>query len=472
MTWKLWWRRRRSQPKDPYAGYAATIFLDANIVLEGKPFAELPWSEIHSEGPILVLFLPQVLREIDDKKRDARLGMIARNFSRIISPATILGSRPVTLFLGPPQVDATLAVCTKIPWDLYDEFDIAEGDSRVVAELLHAKDPPIERRLLVSGDVNPVAKASRRGVRTLHASSTWLRPREMSKAERELQGIRQKQAEREASAPKLNVTFSIPDDAPIEILRVKALTSDQRSQLQERILQLNPKRSQASASRFGPRSLGIGLDHTLDKRHARYVEQTVPGFVRSLEENLEREYGQFPFSIEIENVGTQPARRLVVDIRVEEGWINDRIVIPQTRFPGSPYPRDNPYYFDFPKIDPIPRPHKPHDFYFSEEPAKGTLAIAQCADFRHGTSWTFQGSAWADPRSAGTFKFRVEVDADGLDEPLVQERVVNIRVTEAQCEELVDLATGKRLRPSRIESALQTALKSDRLHDLEIESDD
>ena len=68
MTWKLWWRRRRSHPKDPYAGYAATIFLDANIVLEGKPFAELPWSEIHSEGPILVLFLPQVLREIDDKK--------------------------------------------------------------------------------------------------------------------------------------------------------------------------------------------------------------------------------------------------------------------------------------------------------------------------------------------------------------------------------------------------------------------
>lgn len=472
MTWTPRWWRSKSPRQDLYAEYAATLFFDANIVLEGKPFAQLPWTEIHAEGPILVLFLPQVLREIDDKKRDARLGVIARNFSRTISPATILGSPPVTIFAGPPRVDASLAVCSKIRWDQFDDFDSAEGDSRVVAELLHAKDPPMDRRLLVSGDLNPVAKASRHGVRTLHASSTWLRPREMSKAERELQGIRQKQAEREAAAPKLSVTFAVPDDAPIEIMRVHALPADRKTQLQERIIQLNPKRSQASGDRFSPRALGIGLDHTLDKRYAHFLDQTVPAFVRSLEYNLEREYGQFQFSIEIKNTGTQPARRLVVDIRFEEGWLNHHFVVPRSRFPVSPHPRAHAHHFAFPNIEPIPRPHKPHDFHFSEPPAKSALAIAQCADFRHGTSWTFQGAAWANPRSSGPFKFRIELDADGLDEPMVYEREVNIQITEAQCEDLLDLATGKRLRTSRIEPALHAALESNRLHEVEIESDD
>ncbi|MEE4210980.1 MAG: hypothetical protein V2I43_17155 [Parvularcula sp.] len=49
-------------------------FLNANIVLEGKPVTELPWTEIATAGLIRALIVPKAMGEIDGKKRDGRLG--------------------------------------------------------------------------------------------------------------------------------------------------------------------------------------------------------------------------------------------------------------------------------------------------------------------------------------------------------------------------------------------------------------
>ena len=59
-------------------------FLDTNVILEGKPLAELPWSDIDPRGPILVLLTTTVLSEVDSKKRDGRLGVHARKFNRLL----------------------------------------------------------------------------------------------------------------------------------------------------------------------------------------------------------------------------------------------------------------------------------------------------------------------------------------------------------------------------------------------------
>lgn len=52
---------------DPPADLIA--FLDANIVLEGKPVADLPWEDLATEGLIRVLIVPKAMEEIDAKKR-------------------------------------------------------------------------------------------------------------------------------------------------------------------------------------------------------------------------------------------------------------------------------------------------------------------------------------------------------------------------------------------------------------------
>ncbi len=46
-----------------HGAFNTCAFLDTNIILEGKPLQELPWSEVDPVGAILVLFTPTVLSE-------------------------------------------------------------------------------------------------------------------------------------------------------------------------------------------------------------------------------------------------------------------------------------------------------------------------------------------------------------------------------------------------------------------------
>jgi len=79
------------------------VFLDTNIVLEGRPLADLPWGQLGASGPLLVYFVPKFLSEIDGKKRDGRLGEKARAFNRWISP--LATSDAELLICDTPRVD-------------------------------------------------------------------------------------------------------------------------------------------------------------------------------------------------------------------------------------------------------------------------------------------------------------------------------------------------------------------------------
>ena len=108
-------RRARSAPPAFYPDYPVKVFPDSNIILEGKPIADLPWSEIDSTGPILVLLSPTILDEVDSKKRDGRLAKHARAFNRLIGPIAQSG-KPLTIRESGPRVDIALASCDRLPW--------------------------------------------------------------------------------------------------------------------------------------------------------------------------------------------------------------------------------------------------------------------------------------------------------------------------------------------------------------------
>jgi hypothetical protein len=59
--------------------YSTILFMDSMVALQGKPLSALPWQEIDAAGPILVLVVPQVMSEIDKRKRDGRLAKRARD---------------------------------------------------------------------------------------------------------------------------------------------------------------------------------------------------------------------------------------------------------------------------------------------------------------------------------------------------------------------------------------------------------
>src|SRR4051794_24838800 len=127
--------------------YSTVLFIDSMVVLEGKPLATMPWKEIDANGPVLVLLVPQVLDEVDKKKRDGRIGKRAREFNRLIWPAAESGN-PARIVDGPPAVDLGIAVCGRPDWDALDDLDLERRDSRVVAQVLYAQDVPFEARVV------------------------------------------------------------------------------------------------------------------------------------------------------------------------------------------------------------------------------------------------------------------------------------------------------------------------------------
>ncbi|WP_354115974.1 hypothetical protein [Bradyrhizobium sp. LA7.1] len=200
--------------------------MDSMVALEAKPLASLPWTEIDPAGPILVLVVPQVMKEIDKRKRDGRLGKRAREFNRLIAPAAESGSA-VQISAGPPQVDIAFAQIGRIDWDALQDLDPEEGDARVVAQMLNVANVPAAVKTLFSYDNNPIAMASRYGIKARKLPENWLLEPEPSPHEKELLRLKSKVAELETTEPEieLKLEFEAPDS--LQIYRVEALDASE-----------------------------------------------------------------------------------------------------------------------------------------------------------------------------------------------------------------------------------------------------
>jgi len=194
--------------------YSTVLFIDSMVVLEGKPLATMPWKEIDANGPVLVLLVPQVLDEVDKKKRDGRIGKRAREFNRLIWPAAESGN-PARIVDGPPAVDLGIAVCGRPDWDALDDLDLERGDSRVVAQVLYVQDVPFEARVVFTQDPNVMAGASRHGLQTKRLPDHWMMDPEPSPAEKEIQRLKSRVKELEATEPELSVEIRLEGSPPV-----------------------------------------------------------------------------------------------------------------------------------------------------------------------------------------------------------------------------------------------------------------
>ena len=163
--------------KIAYDEYKVKAFLDTNIILEGRALAELPWEEIHALGPIIALITPTAIKEVDSKKQDGRIGRRAREFNKLIAPVAA-GGPPIVIHESGPRVELALSYSVRIPWNLHDDLDPDDGDSRIVAEMLHAREITDAGKLLISQDIKPIALAANYDLETKHVSEKWLRQME------------------------------------------------------------------------------------------------------------------------------------------------------------------------------------------------------------------------------------------------------------------------------------------------------
>lgn len=381
-------------PIPPESDDELVAFLDANIVLEGKPVSELPWKEITTAGLIRALIVPKAMEEIDAKKRDGRLGPHARAFNRLIAPSVING-RPIVLREADPRVELQMATCSRIPWNDYDELDPDDGDSRIVAEALNVRNVVSQNRILISHDIKPLAYARGRDLPVHQASDDWLRGPEPSPKDKEIQRLKQQVAEYKKDEPTFEISIEVSDISPPTIYRVVALDVEQTDAITALIKKQNPKESNGSNNLYGISSgFGSDRDSSYDGKYSAFITRSVPSFVTKFSEKLELLFNQRLLTVRVTNAGDIRADHLVVSIKTSDGWINRRVVAVSASGPAAPVPR--PDYLSSLNIhrhleNMIPPRVGRHEFETTLRARRSRETKACCEDFHSGQDYYFEG---------------------------------------------------------------------------------
>jgi hypothetical protein len=447
------------------SAYSTVLFIDSMVALEGKPLSAQPWHEIDATGPILVLVVPQVNAEVDKRKRDGRLGKRAREFNRLIGPAAESGAS-VRISNGPPVVDIALAACDRIDWDTLDDLDPDEGDAKVVAQVLHAQGVPPDRKLLFSQDINPIAMASRRGLRCLRMPEHWLLEPEPSPNEKELSRLKGRVRELETTQPDLTVVVTFEAFEKLLLHEIRSLTDDEKQVFAAWIITKNPRVQDRPGAAY--------WSSDYHRRYTEYQNKTVPNHVVALHRRLEAQYNQIPFSLRLENRGHIQAENLVVKMKAIGGTLNDRFLTYPIFEPKTCPRRHSSDWLNPSALMPLNLPKKigRHDIHFAIGPNRRDAIEINCADFRHGRAWDFKGVARIDPGAGSPFKIVVEVTASNFRGSVIQTAELGYVTTDVAPADLINLQEQKFLVEFPMTRQFDEALRTGDMSGLELIEDD
>ncbi len=442
------------------------IFIDSNVILEAKPLIELPWSELGSFEQISILLVPQVLKEVDSKKRDGRLAVRARDFNRRMGEAL---DRNGILCLSEenPRVEISFATCHKIDWGKYDDLDPDEGDARVVAEILNCRDIDLTNCVLISQDIAPLILAKRNGVKTWRLPEHWMGLPEPSPQEKEIAKLKKQIAEHSRNEPEFQIRISVPDKP--KVFKVLPLETQDQHELLLQIQAENPRQEQRRPG--GLAGLSLGYDPTYNGKYDEFISGTLPNFVENISTKLELMYGQVPVEFALENVGKVRADHLHVEIQVVNGWLHDKPII-SGRYPMAPTP--DPYQ----AIQPLnifnryPQAGQKvgrHEVELSDL-SRSERLVVQCADFRQGQKWELNAVLFLDPNTTDPTKIIVTITAANLHGQKSTVEIVRKEVDSITPFELIDKSTGEHKVQPNIQEHIIQALSEERYSDLDFNS--
>jgi PIN domain len=453
--------------------FSVVAFIDSNVALECLALEQLPWSEIHATGPILLLITPTVLKEVDSKKNHPRLGDHARRFNRTIRPLVGEQATVIVRQSPAPQVEMALADCARIDWQKYSELDPDEADSRIVAEALTTQGPSSEQRVvLVSQDIRPLSLAKKHGLQVYHISENWLRPKEKSESEKKAVALQREIDAIKSRQPNLKLSFRASKNAVI-LHRVSALSAEENKDIKNTIFRLHPTPVQKQDSNFILHGLN-NYDYSLDERYEKWEKKVIPQFMNEYENKLELNFGQFEIFFRVENVGQVPAESLLVRLSVQGGWLNERYVLASPSGPSAPTARQNLHHLPLGLRNMNARAYVPpgkHEFVVQEKPKRSLVVQIMCNDFRHGLDYEYRTVAWVDPR-AEVFSIEAVVTSANLYGELKETFTIEKTVVESSVYDLIDPEALKFLQPPEVASLLNEAIREENYSSFEFDGVD
>lgn len=404
-----------TNPAFDHSAYDAVLFIDSMIPLEGRPLPELPWSDLGLGSKLLLLVVPQVLKEVDKRKRDGRLAKRAREFRRLAEPAALEGG-PVRIAEGPTIVELALAPSARINWDELHDFDPDEGDSRVVAQIINEAGVPNERKIFISQDLLPISLASKAGLTVRRFPDEWLVAPEPSPLDKEVTRLKARVRELESSEPDLRAAVTFDTPSPFEILDVEPLTGDEKRDIIQRILEGNPRKEHFRSSLM---SISLGIDPDYSKNYQNYADNELPEYLSTLHKIAQDYYTRIGLRLEISNQGSVQAENMIGEVRCTGGVLYEKF---RTRslFGPAPPQRQNwarsplgqrSLLNDFRNLRPVIVGR--HDVDFDNTPEGDSTAQVHCTDFRHGRQWIWDGIAHLD-QNAEQFSVEVTLTASNM----------------------------------------------------------
>lgn len=434
-----------------FDAFKVKAFLDSNIILECRPLHDLPWEEVDPSGPILALITPTVIKEIDSKKQDGRIGKRAREFNRLIAPVAA-GGAPIVIRESMPRVELALASSTRIKWDHFDDLDPDDGDSCIVAEVLHAKDITHSGKVLVSHDIKPIAFASNYDLLTHHVSDNWLRPTEPHPKDRELQKLTQQLAAYRSKEPAFKIEIELVEKEPLTIIQIQNLSNSEKSDILEHIYALNPPVEQAGDS-FGLYRTLPSYDHYYEQRYEKYRNK-LPRFVDEYELHLERAYNQSRFKVRVVNIGEIQAEHLHIEVNAKNGLINDRFVLISPQGPSRPRP-ENSIVPLIKNLGSITHPKVGrHEYQYRKEPNIEPSFSVTCEDFRHKQEYSFEGVVILNARQRESLEITVDITASNFHGSAFTSKEVSLNIDSRNIANVIDLTSLRPIIPLPIDNLL------------------
>jgi hypothetical protein len=443
-----------------YGDYELIVVPDTNLILEALPLAGLPWQEI-SSGPILILIMPTVFKEVDSKKRDGRVGPRAREFNRLAA-SLVASPSPIVIASGAIRVDMGVAQVGRVAWDALLDLDPSEGDARFIAEIVTASAQWQPAHKVISQDLNPLLMAQRHGLAVQHLPASWLPPVEPTAQQKEITRLKKRVNELEGAAPKMELSFKILPASPFQVYRVRDMKPEEHVALRDAIITANPKLVQSiDLALFGR------YDNSLDRRYAEYVEKTVPNYLSRYKDLLELQFNQAPFELLIKNTGSVQAENLVVEVVGVGMHFNNRPISVNIHGPRAPEAESG---FEIPSIPTYPNFHSHtvgrHEVVDDLGPRDPKFHV-ECLDFRHGRSFKLSGVVLFST-SAPAHKVVIRATASNYVGHVELPITLDTQVMDIEVLELYDLRSANDARSPAVAPLIESLWNSERYGDVEL----
>src|SRR2546423_6168956 len=91
-------------------------------------------------------------------------------------------------------------------------------------------------------------------------------------------------------------------------------------------------------------------------------------------------------------------------------------------------------------------------------PKRSSSVVANCADFRHGSEWRLDGIVWMNPRDLDNLTVSVRVTAANMRGECLKTATIAKEVIDAHVSSLLDLSTGRIIKPFHWQAALFAAM--------------